>query len=237
MMSVKNVKKIEDRGSTIEGTARRRALHPILYLLSSIFFVSHAGCTAVGAIAGKVAGPPPIKPQYVPPKDKPMLVLVENYRNPAATAVDGQHLALRIEEELRHHRVVSVVGADKLDAVRADPGYSKMTIPAVGRAAGAGQVLYVNVASVSVEDTVGGEMLQGRAEMAVRVVDAATGATRWPTDTPTGYPVAVKTPWVRRGEGATESTLRDQMCRRAAGSVVKLFRKHSPEEPIDPAVE
>ena len=215
-----------------------RALFSILYLLSSTFvFASHGGCTVAGVIAGKVAGPPPVKAQYAPPKDKPMLVLVENYRNPAATAVDGQHLALRIEEELRRHGVAPVVGADKLDAVRADPAYAKMTIPAVGRAAGARQVLYVNVAKFSVENTVGGEMLQGRTEMAVRVVDAATGATRWPTDSPTGYPVAVQTPWVRRGEGANESTLRDQMCRRAAYNIVKLFRKHSPEEPIDPAIQ
>jgi hypothetical protein len=222
----------------MENGQSRRALFTVLYLLSSILVLTpHTGCSLAGVIAGKVAGPPPIKAQYVPPKDKPMLVLVENYRNPAATAVDGQHLALRIEEELRSRRIAPVVGAEKLDAVRADPAYGKMTIPAVGRAAGAGQVLYVNVAKFSVENTVGGEMLQGRTEMTVRVVDAATGVTRWPADAATGYPVAIQTPWVRRGEGASESTLRDQMCRRAAYDMVKLFRKHSPEEPIDLAVQ
>jgi hypothetical protein len=226
-----------DRGWKTEDRRGGGALWSIVYRLSVLLFVSITGCTVAGAIAGKVVGPPPVKPQYAPPKDKPMLVLVENYRNPAAVAVDGRHLALRIEEELRRYDVVPVVPAETLEAVRADPAYAKMTIPAVGRAAGAGQVLYVNVTALSVERTVGGDMLRGHAEVAVRVVDAASGATRWPTDNPAGHPVPIQTPWVRQGEGANEASLRDQMCRQAAGYIVKLFRKHSPEETIDPAVQ
>jgi hypothetical protein len=199
--------------------------------------IAPPGCTPLGAIAGKVAGPPPVKAKYTPPKNQPLLVLVENYRNPAATAVDGQRLSLRIEEELRRHRVARLVAAGNLEAVRADPQYSKMTIPAVARAAGAGQVLYVNVATFSVESTVGGDMLRGRTEMTVRVVDAATGATRWPTDNPTGQAVTAGTPWVRLGEGVSESAVRDQMCRSAATDIVKFFRKHSAEETIDPTVQ
>ena len=233
-----SVKKIEDTGGKIEDGGSRRARSSILYLLSSFLLITaQPGCTPLGAIAGKVAGPPPVKAKYTPPKSQPMLVLVENYRNPAATALDGQLLALRIEEELRRHRVARVVAAEDLEAVRADPSYAKMTIPAVARAAGAGQVLYVNLATFSVENTVGGDMLRGRTEMTVRVVDASTGATRWPTDNPTGEAVTAGTPWVRLGEGVSESSVRDQMCRRAATDIVKFFRKHSPEESIDPAVQ
>ena len=202
-----------------------------------LVLLSLGGCTPVGAIAGKLVGPPPVKPRYLPPKDQPMLVLVENYRNPSATALDGQRLALRIEEELRRHRIAPVVPADSLESVRSDPAYAKMTIPAIGRATGAKQVLYVNVATFSVETTVANEMLRGRTEMTVRVVDAATGATRWPTVTPTGHPLTIETPWLREGHDVTDASLRDQMSRQAASYILRLFRKHRPEESIDAAVQ
>lgn len=195
-----------------------------------------AGCTSAGAIAHKLVGPPPIKPQYVPPKDQRMLVLVENYTNPSATVLDTQRLALRIEEELRRHRIAPLVGADKLEAIRSDAGYAKMTIPAVARAVGAGQVLYVNVRGFTVEGTVGAEMIKGHTDMTVRVVDAA-GETRWPTDNATGHPLTIETPWLRQGQDTNETTLRDQMSRQAATYIVKLFRKHHPDEAIDPAVQ
>ena len=64
-----------------------------------------------------------------------------------------------------------------------------MTIPAVGRAAGAKQVLYVNVRQYAVEGTVAGEMTKGSGELTVRVVDVKTGANRWPTDSAAGHTV------------------------------------------------
>ena len=195
------------------------------------------GCTTAGALAHKLVGPPPIKAQYVPPKNQPMLVLVENYHNPSATVLDAQRLALRIEEELRRHRIAPIVGADQLELIRSDPAYAKMTIPAVARAAGARQVLYVNVRKFTVEGTVGAEMIKGHTDMTVRVVDATTGETRWPADNPTGHPLTIETPWVSQGQDTNETTLRDQMSRQAATYIVKLFRKHRPDESIDPAVQ
>jgi hypothetical protein len=179
-------------------------------------------------MAQKLIGPPPVQAQYVPPRE-PMLVLVENYRNPSAAMLDARSLSLRIEGELRRHSIAPIVSADRLETVRSDPNYAKMTIPAVARAAGARQVLYVNVGTFSVDQTVGGDMLQGRTEMTVRIVSAATGATRWPTDNPTGHPLAIETPWLRAGADTTEPQLRDTMARQAAAYIGNLFRKHSVE--------
>jgi len=158
-----------------------------------------------------------------------MLVLVENYHNPSAAMLDARSLSMRIEEEIRHYNIAPVVDADRLVAVRADPDFAKMTIPAVARAAGAKQVLYVNVGTFAVDQSVGGDMLQGRAEMTVRIVGAATGATRWPTDNPTGYPIPIETPWLRTGADTTEADLRDTMARQAATQIGQLFRKYSAE--------
>ena len=193
-------------------------------LIALALLFAPAGCTTAGALAHKFVGPPPVQPQYKPAKE-PMLVLVENYRNPSAAMLDAQRLSLLIGEQLHRYNVAPVVDPARLEAVRGDLAYAKMTIPAVGRAAGAKQVLYVNVKRFGVESTVAGEMMKGSTEMTVRVVDAATGDTRWPIDSG-GVPVSLETPWLRQGEGANEASLREQMSRTAADYIVKLFRKY-----------
>jgi hypothetical protein len=204
-------------------------MSPLLLLL----LVS--GCNVGGALAHKIIGPPPIPAQYVPSKE-PTLVLVENYRNPSAAILDARRLERRVADELQRHSVAPVVDPDRLESVRATPEFSKMTIPAVGRATKAKQILYVNVRHFSIEGTVAGEMLKGRAEMSVRVVDASTGESHWPADA-AGYAIAIETPWFRQGEGADEAALREQMSWRAADSIVKLFRKHGAEETVEGAVQ
>lgn len=217
------------------GEARRRCLVP-LWSLSCGLVLALNGCNVAGVVAHKFAGPPPVPAQYQPAKE-PMLVLVENYRNPSASMLDAQRLSLLVGEQLRRHKVAPVIDPGALETVRADPDYAKMTIPAVGRAAGAKQVLYVNVRRFGVEGTVGGEMIKGAAEVTVRVVDAATGNNRWPIDSG-GHPVAVATPWLRREEGATELVLREQMSRSVADAIGKLFRKYSTEyEDAEQAVQ
>jgi hypothetical protein len=185
------------------------------------------GCDLAGAVSHKLVGPPPVPAMYKP-ANEPMLVLVENYRNPSATMLDAARLSMLIADEFRRHDIAPLVNPQKLEALRTDPGFEKMTIPAVGRNTGAKQVLYVNVRRFGVEGTVGGEMMKGTAEMTVRVVDAATGDNRWPIDA-AGHPVNVSTPWVRLGQGADEVALRDQMSRTAAVAIGKMFRKYSTE--------
>src|SRR5688500_2463269 len=224
-------------------TAERTVTFPLPILRPGVFWLasvavlaSLAGCTPMGVLTHKLVGPPPRPAQYVPAKE-PMLVLVENYRNPSAAMLDAEQLARRLSDELAHHKIAPLVAPDRLEAVRGQPDYAKMTIPAVGRAAGAKQVLYVNVRQYTVEGTVAGEMTKGKADMTVRVVDAKTGANRWPTDSSAGHAVTIQTPWLRREEGVNEATLRDRMSRQAATYIVKLFRKHSAEEDVGAGVQ
>ena len=215
-------------------TQSRRVTRPgprasIRWLVSIAALASLAGCTPVGMLTHKLVGPPPRPAQYVPAKE-PMLVFVEKYRNPSSVVLDADRLARRISDELARHNIAPLVAPDRLEAVRAQSDYAKMTIPAVGRAAGAKQILYVNVRQYGVEGTVAGEMTKGKGELTVRVVDAKTGANRWPTDSPAGHTVTIETPWLRREEVPTETALRDRMSRQAATYIVKLFRKHSAEE-------
>ena len=231
--------KIEDGGWRIDGETRRRSaihypLSSILYLLSSLLLLSQTGCAMVGAVAHKVVGEPPVPAQYMPDKNKPMFVLVENYRNPAAGRMDGQRLMLHLADELRRHRVAPVVDPEEANALRARADYRTMKVEEVGAAAGAKQVLYVHLGAVSIDNTVGGEMIKASAEMRVRVVDVATGRTLWPTDTPEGHLLMAQTSWSRTSTGAPEGidepALRDQVARGAANQIVRLFRKWHPDD-------
>jgi hypothetical protein len=206
-------------------------LSPILVLLPSLLLplVSN-GCAAAGVLTHKLMGPPPVPAQYKPAHE-PMLVLVENYHNPTSTVIEGRRLENLINEQLVQYKIAPLTDPALLDEVRTQSGYEKLTIPAVGRACGAKQVLYVHVHKFSVEGTVGAEMLKGTADMSVRVVDAETGDNRWPLDA-VGSPVTLETPWLRMAEGVNESTLREQMATRAADYIVKLFRKYSTEDDI-----
>lgn len=208
------------------GRRARATRHPPLSIL--VLLLSLTGCTPAGALAYKLSGPRPIPAQYKPAKE-PMLVFVENYRNPSAAMLDAEQLSNRLADGLRFYQVAPVVDPSRLGAVQSDPEYAKMTIPAVGRAAGAGQILYVHVKRFGVEETVAGEMIKGTAEMTVRIVDAGTGANRWPADA-SGHPVLIATPWQRQAEGTTDVGVRDQMSRSAATYIVKLFRKYSAED-------
>lgn len=184
------------------------------------------GCNVIGAVGGQLGGPQKVKARYTPPREL-MLVLVENYHNPAATRLDAQRLGLRLTEELGRWKVAPTVDAGTLESLRAREDFSKMPVEQVGRAAGARQVLYVNLREFATSTTVGGDATQGRAEMHVRVVDAATGRTRWPTDASRGYPVTVETPWA---SGGNEVAVKGQLAQRAAYEIVRLLRTWSPEE-------
>jgi len=232
-MLLKKRKRIEDRGWRIA----RRALAPssILYLLSSLLLPpALAGCVPVGAVVNKFVGPPPVPAQYLPDKTKPMLVLVESFHNPDAGRLDAQRVTLYVTDELRQYHVAKVVSPEEAEALHLRADYRSMKIEQVGRAAGAGQVLYVNFRPVKVDNTVGGDMLKARAELRVRVVDVESGRTLWPHDEPEGQTVVAESPWVRTSpvgrEGLPEPALRDQIARTAAHQIVKLFRKWSPDD-------
>ena len=186
------------------------------------------GCSVIGAVGGQLSGPQKVAARYRPARE-PMLVLVENYHNPAAARLDAQRLTLRLTEELSRRNVAPAIDPGLLESVQSREGYGKMPIEEVGRSVGARQVLYVNLAAFGASGAVGADVLKGRAEMHVRVVDVATGRTVWPTDAPRGYPVTVETPWVKAGR-VGDAAVREQLARRCAREVVKLFRTWSPEE-------
>lgn len=185
-----------------------------------------SGCNILGVLGYKLSGPPTIQAKYEPEK-MPMLVLVENSRNPATLRVDADRVARNVATELREHEAAPVVEPSALDDFRRAKGsaYGGMAINAVGRALGAEQVLYIDLIQLAVEPALASEMLKGRAEARVRVVDVAAGQTRWPLDASLGHPVVVETQYVRAGgaDGVTEPAVRDRLHAMLADRIAKLF--------------
>lgn len=188
------------------------------------------GCKLAAALSYKAFGPPEVPAKYVPDQ-QPMLVLVENYRRPSAAAPEAEHLSRFLMNELEEHEIAPVVELSALDRLRdARPSeYAGMKIPAIGRAVGAGQVLYVDLLEAGVERAPGGEMARGRVAARVRIVDTEKGQTLWPNDQAEGFSVFHETRYrLLRGD-VTESTVRQEAYTAAADRIIGLFRKYRPD--------
>ncbi|HLL90731.1 MAG TPA: hypothetical protein VK324_15625 [Tepidisphaeraceae bacterium] len=188
------------------------------------------GCAVVGAVAHKVVGPPTQAARYKPRPGDPMLVLVENGSNPSANLIDAQRLSARLADELGRRQVVPIVPPEKLDAQRDRDlgGFPNRSVAGVGRSVGAKQVLYVNLHTFGIETA--GPTGRGRAEARVKIVDAETGETRWPTDQADGYIVADQTPTTQLDQSHTVQALQDNLYQRMSDQIARLFFDYKPED-------
>jgi|GEM_PF-839578 len=164
----------------------------ILALLAIAAILS--GCQVLGAIAGAGAGPSTVDAQYKPPQE-PTLVLVENYSIASGGDVEGDRLGRYISEELTTNKVVPLVDYARLTQLRDQDhdAYRKMSVAQIGRAVGAKQVIYVNVGEYGPQTPGNGDLVNWKGSVKVKVVDATTGGSPWPSDQAAGEPVVAET--------------------------------------------
>jgi hypothetical protein len=189
------------------------------------------GCGAAGALIYKVSPAPKVAAVYKLPS-KPILVLVENYRNPGVSDQDAERLGREITDQLRQHKIGPVIDPDKLFEYRQAKGsaFDQMTIAAVGKAMGAGQVLYVDLVDYGGDWTLGSDLLHPKAQIRVRVVDVATGNTAWPSEAARGFPMTIEMQYAEIKNTETEIDEQEAICQTTADHVVKLFYTHESEE-------
>lgn len=210
---------------------RKMMLRISFCLLPSAFCLSLSGCNVVGIAAAKVVGPPDVPAKYVVNKDEPMLVLVESYRQ-SGFSHDAEQLARHVVDELEQYHVAPTINLMSLYTFREQQGESKyatMTIPEIGRAMGAAQVLYVDVLGASIESSGGTEVYDGRMTVRVRIVDSATGKTRWPLDAEGGYPIVYEPRFEGFGTNTNPNAVRQQTYSGLAYYIVRNFRKWKPD--------
>jgi hypothetical protein len=206
------------------------ALRLVRMVLVASIAIYVAGCAAAGVIADKLYTPK-IPATYVPVKDE-MLVLVENFRNPASVSLISEQVDREIAEELISHKVAPIINPALLMEMRVGQHkqYAGMEITAIGKKLGAKQILYADLVEFSVDSAEGAHMSRGRAEVRVRVIDVATGQTRWPTDLSAGIPISVQTPYIALKDGITEGSVREQIAHTLSDRVAKLFYEYSSDE-------
>jgi hypothetical protein len=184
----------------------------------------NAGCNVIGAIAYKASSDATVPAQFPLPADKKTLVLVENFNNPAALRLESDAVTRHLAEELKMHSAGTVVEPTTAETLRQSRGdaYRAMPVDAIGRALGAGQVIYVDLEEFEITQALASDMLGGRAAARVRVVDEA-GRVLWPTDLSAGYAVAVKVQPQRAAPGVDEFAARRELHAKLADRIAKLF--------------
>lgn len=187
------------------------------------------GCRIGGALSYKVFGPSKVPAKFVPAHE-PTVVLVENYRNPAMTEFDADRIARDVGEDLMKNKVATVIEQDKVHALReADPEkYRDMTIPTLGKKLGAKQVIYVDLLASNVEGDASRNLVRGRADARVRVVDVETGHTIWPVDSQAGWPVGVQVPYAEADPSAA-SQVQGALLTSLSEQIGRLFHEWKPE--------
>jgi hypothetical protein len=205
--------------------SRRRALIELLFGVACAAGASW-GCNIINPVVAIVTPPPTIEAQYVP-ENKPLLVVVENFSNPSMNEIDSQRLTYRISEQLEANKVAPIVHPDRLFQLRDAQGddFRKMSIPQIGNALQAYQVLYVNVREMDVVADTTGLIARSNASLAVRIVESETGRTLWPPDVAEGQPVNVSFDYKIAGKHPSDQRTREPMYGAVSDRIAKLFYK------------
>jgi hypothetical protein len=190
------------------------------------------GCAAAALVLNDTVGPSNVPAKYVPPKT-PMLVMVENYSSGAG--IDAQELCRYVDADLAANKIAPLVDQDKVYRLKdADPAaFQSMSIQQVGQAVGAGQILYINLLTSSIEHPQGSDQVRGSLTARVRVIDVPTGDTAWPKDQRAGWALAQRTPFVLENNDAVDMQVRQKLCQSVAVEIGKLFRSWQPDDEDD----
>lgn len=182
------------------------------------------GCAAAAALTYAVT-PPPTEPAKYKLEKTPVVVLVENYRNPAEFEVPAQRLEGDISRMLTENKAGRIVEAQKVMNVTSDKTADgrKLDIAAIGRRVGAKQVIYVNLVQFSVDLPIGGQTITGRAEAMVKVVEVDSGKTLWPRDTSDGRQVRTETTYAPGADSSNPAAVQEQLYQKLGDQITKLF--------------
>ena len=114
-----------------------------------------------------------------------MLVLAEDYASPASVSLEAEQLERLVMDELRARAIAPMApNFEKVYEMRlSQPAeFAAMSVAALGRLAGAQQVLYMDLAMTSGDLAPGASMYKAEGTLRVKIVDVESGDTLWPAD-------------------------------------------------------
>jgi hypothetical protein len=199
----------------------------------------HQGIVCLAALAGLLALggcnivafglsslPQKAEARYKPPAT-PMLVLVENQRNPGIAMVEADQLTAFIMDDLAAYKVAPLIELKKLCELRdREKNIDKMTITQIGSAAGAHQVLYVDLQRFNIGGVEEGIPMQARVDVTVRLVDVKTSATTFPAMGQGNWPISLETPITANLSRTNPDAVRESLLRSAGTAIGRLFHDY-----------
>ncbi len=191
-----------------------------------------AGCSPVGVFTHKVFGPPSVEAKYIL-KKVPTLIFIENYRHGSAMQFDCESLMRAVVDEFEKKKIVPLVEVDRIYLLKDnDPkAFRAMPTQQIGKACGAEQIVYIDLLDLSVGGQGARDDARGQSATRVRVIDANTGRSVWPTDAADGYPVIYSVQV--RAEGQSFDSVRGKVLTGMADRIARLFYKYKPDEVPD----
>ena len=212
---------------------------PALKLAMSMLLVAAAascgGCTQLIAwMAAQFTPPKKIKPLFEFPKDKKILVLVEDRPFPSPYHVKYQ-LTERVNQKLREQKILrEPIPYDRVQDLATARDFQQLAISQVGQKLGADLVLYVQVEDYALKDNPYSPLWHARLETSVWVVDVQTGEKLWPKTSTKNSGHRVKPSEYSHTEdpSITGDLVVNTLSEETADRIAKLFYEH--EEAADP---
>jgi len=192
---------------------------------------SLSSCNIIGAAANLFSPPQKSEPKYVPPKDKKVLVFVDDRPTPVSWEPIKRDLTEELNAQLVEHKVVqSTIPYDRLLDLRSrEPNFSNLGVAAIGQKLGADLVLYVNITSFRLKEDERTPVWEGRIQTCIRWIDATAveedRARLWPKMIGSeGYiPEGVALPAKEESSLSYGTTLSHKLAVKMADIITKLF--------------
>lgn len=196
------------------------------------------GCQALPWFVAQFSPPKKIDAVYKPPKDKKVLVLVENKPGTFGQEMFKYDLADCLGKKLVSNKVAaSTISSEQVQQVSSRPGFHAMTISEVGQALGADLVLYVQIDSVSLKDNPVETIWHGRLSASVWIVDVKGQKRIWPVDLPEGMGYAATPVDLKAVENPSTNyaeTVIRSLTEKMSDNIAKLLYDHTEEQsPMD----
>lgn len=202
--------------------------------------LSLGGCKAAVWLAAMIAPPPKVKPLYEPPKDKRVLVLVDDLRQPVSYVEIKRMLSESVGKELVKNKLArdTVPYENYMRYISGRNDADRLGVANIGRSLNADLVLVVEITEFRLKDDPAVPIWHGKLATSVRWVDPnqtkESDARLWPRDTLSGHPVEPSTTPMGQENSLLEGTAVAQRLADLMGDeIAKLFYEHDGKHPAD----
>lgn len=218
---------------------RRTGLNLAACGLPVVLLAILPGCAVFAYLVTEFAPAQTVEAVYELPKDKRVLVFVDDYGNPD-DAVAARDIKRRLTRKLNHEfeqyeMVAATVPYAKLvDVQGATPNFRSLRTEEVGQKVDADLVVYVHLDRFVLRDPDSGRLWHGRLECSLKVLNvkqgmAGRGGRLWPQDAELHSVKAVDIPAESETSATHGEVLTRELIDAMAVRIGKVFRDHKME--------